>query len=457
MTLEVFNPPVRPMPGIETKPKVNLFEISFGDGYTQEMPNGLNHIQHVAKLRWDGLTMAQKQALDTFFESKGGYIAFGYQPYGFPAQLKWLCKDWGGSNGAPFTYEATLTEFFTFETVAGGSPTVAPTLDLDFVNKIYRKNGWLRDLADISTFTRSTTAPYFDIAGTQQTAAINALRFGYNPVTHANLGLITERNRTNMLLNSTTLSTQTVTGLSSGFGYVLSFTGTGSIAVSGTAGLSGTLAGTDINNRVYLAFIAASAGTAIFTVTGDVRMAQFEVTAFGVPTSWIPTTSATVFRANEIFKINNNEGWWKNIEGTWIIEGLLDYADMGATIQAEILTHSLDASNYHLLRANASGTIVGQWRTAIQSTTGAFSSIGGTHNDISPGMAAPFRVGYTWSSSEGIIYRQGGTPRTWVVNAPLPALNSVDPQFFLTGSGSLKRIQFIPQKVDAATLQALVG
>ena len=52
------------------------------------------------------------------------------------------------------------------------------------------------------SFTRSTTATYFDVAGVMQQAAINVPRIGYDPVTHAHTGLIIEAAATNLLTYS---------------------------------------------------------------------------------------------------------------------------------------------------------------------------------------------------------------------------------------------------------------
>ena len=54
------------------------------------------------------------------------------------------------------------------------------------------------------TFTRSTTATYYDQSGVLSTAAINAPRFDYNPATLAPLGLLIEEQRTNLILQSET-------------------------------------------------------------------------------------------------------------------------------------------------------------------------------------------------------------------------------------------------------------
>ena len=52
------------------------------------------------------------------------------------------------------------------------------------------------------TFTRASTATYFNSAGTLQTAAVNAPRWDYDPVTHALRGLLLEEARTNVLSQS---------------------------------------------------------------------------------------------------------------------------------------------------------------------------------------------------------------------------------------------------------------
>lgn len=52
------------------------------------------------------------------------------------------------------------------------------------------------------TFTRGSTATYFDATGTLQTVSGNTPRFDNDPVTHAPLGLLIEESRTNLWLQS---------------------------------------------------------------------------------------------------------------------------------------------------------------------------------------------------------------------------------------------------------------
>jgi hypothetical protein len=95
----------------------------------------------------------------------------------------------------------------------------------------------------------------------------------------------------NLLLNTATLSTQSVT--TAAINYILSFSGTGSVTLSGT--YSGTLNGTGVSNRVYLAF-TATAGTLTATVSGSVTSAQLEaVTYQTTPSTYVATTSAAYY------------------------------------------------------------------------------------------------------------------------------------------------------------------
>jgi len=52
------------------------------------------------------------------------------------------------------------------------------------------------------TFSRASTATYFDVAGVLQTASSGTPRFDHDPVTHASLGLLIEEARTNLLAYS---------------------------------------------------------------------------------------------------------------------------------------------------------------------------------------------------------------------------------------------------------------
>ena len=84
----------------------------------------------------------------------------------------------------------------------GKADGIDPSLWADFANDRYAVNGVSKPFADIFTLTRSTTGTYFDAAGVMQTAAINAPRYDYDPVTLETLGLLVEEQRTNLLTYS---------------------------------------------------------------------------------------------------------------------------------------------------------------------------------------------------------------------------------------------------------------
>jgi hypothetical protein len=170
-------------------------------------------------------------------------------------------------------------------------PEIRPTLDLNFAAT--------KRLDPRIAFTRTSTGTFVGSNGLIQTAVSGAARFDHNPTTGESLGLLVEEARTNLLLNSATLSTQsaTVTATST----TLSFYGTGTVTLTGVS-TAGPLVGTGASNRVSLTF-TPTAGSLTLTVSGSVTNAQVEAGSF--PTSYIPTTTATVTRAADVATLAN--------------------------------------------------------------------------------------------------------------------------------------------------------
>ena len=88
------------------------------------------------------------------------------------------------------------------QTLTGVGP-LDSSLELDFTA------GWLDSRI---TFSRASTATYFDVTGTMQTAATNVPRFDYDPVTLQPRGLLVEEARTNLWPFSADLSTTSSNG-----------------------------------------------------------------------------------------------------------------------------------------------------------------------------------------------------------------------------------------------------
>jgi len=109
--------------------------------------------------------------------------------------------------------------------------------------------------------TRATTATRVNSSGVIESVATGIPRLDY---TGSVPSILLEPQRTNRVLNSATVVTQTIT--TTAVANTLSFYGTGTITLSGT--FAGTLVGTGASNRVTLTF-TPTAGSLVLTVSGS--------------------------------------------------------------------------------------------------------------------------------------------------------------------------------------------
>ena len=119
------------------------------------------------------------------------------------------------------------------------------------------------------TFSRGSPATYIDATGTMQTAGNNVPRFDYDPVTRQPLGLLHEGAGSNLLLNSATLTTQSVAVTAQP--YVLSFYG--AVAQPLWCGRPAAASRHRPSCLSRLAF-TPTAGSLTLTVTGPVQNAH---------------------------------------------------------------------------------------------------------------------------------------------------------------------------------------
>ena len=161
------------------------------------------------------------------------------------------------------------------------------------------------------TWTRNSGATRVNSAGLIENVLANVPRLDYSLGGCPNI--LVEPHRTNRLLNSETLVTQSLS--TTGLACAVSFYGTGTITFSGT--FTGTLVGTGANNRVSTVFTPTT-GTLTLTVSGSVTKAQLEVGAY--PTSYIPTVASTVTRVADTTSKTGISSLLNPSEGTFLIE-----------------------------------------------------------------------------------------------------------------------------------------
>lgn len=152
--------------------------------------------------------------------------------------------------------------------------------------------------AELIAFTCSSGSArsYLDAQGVMRAdLALDQPRFDW---TNGRRQLALNGASANLLLNSAAPASQSLAVTAQS--YALSFTGTGSIALSG-ASSAGPLAGVGAASRVSLVFTPA-AGTLTLTMSGDVRLAQLEANSFASP--YIATVGAAVSRAAETAELS---------------------------------------------------------------------------------------------------------------------------------------------------------
>lgn len=169
------------------------------------------------------------------------------------------------------------------------------------------------------TFTRATTATRVDENDLVSSVDEDIPRIDYTG--GGCPSILLEPLRTNLLLNSATVVTQTIT--TTAVANTLSFYGTGTITLSGT--FAGTLVGTGASNRVSLTF-TPTAGSLVLTVSGSCTNGQLEAGAY--PTSCIPTTTASVTRNADAISKTGISDLIGQTEGVLFVESAALFNDL---------------------------------------------------------------------------------------------------------------------------------
>ena len=165
---------------------------------------------------------------------------------------------------------------------------------------------------DMDVVRATPTATRVNSLGLIESVAANVPRLNYDGSCPS---ILVEPQRTNRLLNSDVVVTQSIT--TAGLQMAVSFYGTGTITFSGT--FVGSLVGTGANNRVSIVFTPTT-GTLTLTVTGSVTKGQVETG--GYATSYIPTLGTSVTRNIDVITRNNvyTNNLITSAGGTWFVE-----------------------------------------------------------------------------------------------------------------------------------------
>lgn len=302
-------------------------------------------------------------------------------------------------------------------------------------------------LYDLATFARASVANYRDSTGAVISAAADEARIDRDPSTLAVRGLLIEEARTNVLLNSAALSTQSVSVTAQA--YTLSFYGTGTVTLTG-ASTAGPLAGTATGTRVSLTF-TPSAGSLTLTVSGSVLYAQLE--AGQCPTSWITTTGTSATRARETCAISGF-GPLYSTAGTLYAEVLMPFTPPSDGVQRRIV--QLDAgSESDRISMYLSGAAV--YMEMNHSTYG--SQVAGPLGSVTANVAK--KIAYAWSTNDcaGVI---GGGNIVTDTSATIPADLTTARVGNASASGSdlsgyIRAVRYYPRRLTNNELTALVA
>ena len=293
--------------------------------------------------------------------------------------------------------------------------------------------------------------PYvYNPAAALTSTAYYGPRFDYSPTTLAPLGLLIEEARTNLLLNSATLSTQIVTTTAQA--YTLSFYGTGTVTLSGTS-TAGPLVGTGaFPNRVSLTF-TATAGALTLTVSGTVSNAQFEAGSFA--TSYIPTAGASVTRSADVATMvgNNFTNWYNQTTGTLAVE--FDASANGFATYVSASNGTITQNSAHIDNDTGIMRAVYYSGSALVSALGlsAIGTVGATN-----------KIATAYAVNDFAASRNGGTVATFTSPGAVPVsltqLNiGADDRLLAANytSNHIKSISYYNTRLTNTLLQAITA
>jgi hypothetical protein len=398
-----------------------------------------------------------------------------------------------------FSRQVTAPHHAGQATALGGPPGV--TLDLSLMTP--------GTLDPRITFTRASTATYFDSSGVMQTATTNAPRWDYNPSTRALNGLLIEEARTNLSLFSADVSNAawnkggailpvvtanqiaapdgtvtaarvTLSAVNSPDFCLLAQSFTGTVAsYTFSVWMRGTVGGEQVyimltpGGTYYKTLCVLTTTWQRFTVTSpnltvatwynqigiDMRDAtqtskpaqtvymwgaQVELGTF--PTSYIPTTAASVTRAVDVATMTT-AGWFTSPGGSWMAE-FISMNPLVAASYRRIVTINLAASVAPIVLENTASRL-GQSDGANLFTANAIT------------VGAVAKGATTWAAGTGTACLNGGAVASGALGGGYANLTISGVRFLSNAtpaegmSGTIRRVRYWPRALTNAELQSV--
>ena len=417
----------------------------------------------------------------------------------------------GGGGNNPFNQSGPTLDLSFAGVVTDNTDPNGYTLTTNFITPQYQVAAqytiWEtgvglvdKTFSQIITFTRASTGTFTGSNGLIQSAAIDAPRFDYDPVTLAAKGLLIEEQRTNLFVRSEefdvtanwtpsnltvtantdtapngTLSADTLTAtaanaviqqaasVTNATVYTYSVwikrkTGTGAVSLSD---LNGNYVPVTVDatwTRCSLTSTAASTtgrGYIRLTTSGDevyVWGAQLEAGSFA--TSYIPTVASQVTRSADVASVNTLSPWYNATEGTYAYEYLRSAGTSGSA--GRIFASGVGGSNNYGIWVNqATGS---QDQLTIRDISGdavAGVLFGVNTVGINKGSVAYKVNDFAWASNgaapstdtTGVVPSQSDQLRLGrAINTDAAYLN-----------GHIRRITYYPRRLSNAELQAITA
>ena len=384
--------------------------------------------------------------------------------------------------------------------ITANFPTIRPTLNLDFANS--------RTVDPRITFTRASTATYFDHLGVMRTAAANAARIDFDPVTLECKGLLIEEQRTNLL----TWSQKFGGGGWDGGGGTATITDNSTVAPDGTttaaaitSGVFKVISATAGVTYTFSVYIKNISGATLVMIGSDNQNAYVW---FNAETGIIGSASDGVI-SSRVDNVGN--GWFRvsvsfTAKSTYVASVIYAYSSPGSFFlwgaqleEGAFPTSYIPTADSQVTRSADSavmtGTNLSGWFTPAQGTffaetgsgtaagrivgynwPGAFvsmsivptvsSSWNGSVELLRPGavngFTKPVRHAIAYSTEGRAITREGLSPTTTTTTFGVVTIVGIgsSPSGSPTNNylnGHIRRIAYYPARLTNAQLQALTA